>query len=98
MNNKTLCEVVKNDLSLNVNYDDVSLCRVYKTLIPLFYFNAILNNSNILIDSTKIYAFESKYTNCTMSIIKNSDLIRPTIMLKDIPNDKVVFMTLFHSL
>ena len=27
-----------------------------------------------------------------MSIIKN---IRPTFMLKDIPNDKVVFMTLF---
>ena len=94
----SFCEVMHDDLSLDINYDLYSLCRVYTKSVSLFIKKVQFNNSYEIIDSQLIHAYTNKYDSCIMKTINNSRLHTSGILLKDILQYSVIFMALLHDL
>ena len=81
INNK-FCETLPDDLSYNVNYNVVSLCRVYKQCNP--YFSRSINKDRICIrfNSSIIGCLESNKNKTEVKFINRSLLTIPGILLK----------------
>ena len=101
INNKYICEVLEDDLSLDVDYATHSKCRIYNRKWT-FYVRK-LNKDDLKIandfDTSILSCYESNIKYSEIKIIDNNDIKHKGLIIKNLHNyhNNIVFMKLLHT-